>query len=56
MRHICDVEPDFQQNVDILSHDFWLLCYVQAAVKGNVDVLSQDLCKNTDAAVRRKKE
>jgi hypothetical protein len=31
------------------------ICDVQGAVKGNVDVLSQDLCTNTDGAIRRKK-
>jgi hypothetical protein len=30
------------------------ICDVTSAVKANVDVLSQDLCKNTDGAVRRK--
>jgi hypothetical protein len=73
---LCNVLPPDQQNVEVLSQDFfdtfamssqlfsnmWTFCrmisvdfcYVQVAVKGNVDVLSQDLCKNTDAAVRRK--
>jgi hypothetical protein len=30
------------------------ICDVQGAVKGNVDVCSQDVCKNTDGAARRK--
>ncbi len=34
-KHVCDVQPAFQQNVDILSHDFWthLWCPTACSIK-----------------------